>query len=64
MMELTGRLVEHWEVVDTLVGLQTAALGFGGTPGYGGGPGYPKCEGYDGTSWSTRPSMGSAQNTL
>ena len=33
--------------------------------GYGGGPGNSAVtEGYDGTSWSTRPSMGTARHAL
>ena len=41
-------------------GTQTAALGYGGaTPPY-----TTATEGYDGTAWSTRPSMASARQRL
>ena len=37
-------------------GTQTAALSFGGPPGI------TRTEGYDGTAWSTRPSMGTGRH--
>ena len=47
-------------------GTQTAALGFGGTPGISGGAGsgYQHVQGYDGTAWSSRPSMSDATSAF
>ena len=47
-------------------GIQTACITFGGTPGISGGAGsgYEEVQGYDGTSWSTRPSMSAARAAM
>lgn len=47
-------------------GIQTACITFGGTPGISGnaGSGYENVQGYDGTSWSTRPSMAAARAAM